>query len=135
MAGTGTSSRKSTAVVLGVSAFLASAVLTGCSPEGDVIDADYAQVCQDRTTQERVADDRCSDQGRASGLYGWYFFANGPAGSTEKRTIPHVGAPLSGGVTSIPQGMTSKPGIPSKGSSTVTRGGLGTTAKGSSIGG
>lgn len=132
---TGTSNRKSGAVVLGVSAMLASAVLTGCSPAGDVIDADYAQVCQDRDTQERVEDDRCSDQGRTAGHYGWYFFSTGPADSTEKRTVPKVGAPLSGGVTSIPQGMTSKSGIPSKGSSTVSRGGLGTSAKGGSIGG
>lgn len=127
--------RKSTAVILGISGILASAVLTGCSPDGSVIDADYAQTCQDRTTQQRVEDEKCSDQGRSSGHYGWYFLPMGSSGNTTPRSIPAVGAPLAGGVTSIPQGATSRSGVSSKGSTAVSRGGFGGTAKGGSTGG
>lgn len=127
-----TRSRKSAAVVLGISGILASAVLTGCTPGGDVIDADYAQVCQEKTTQQRVEDDKCSDQGRSSGHYGWYFLHMGNSGSTSARSVPAVGAPLTGGATSIPQSATSKSGVTSKGSTAVSRGGFGGTAKGGS---
>lgn len=127
--------RKSGAVVLGISALLASAVLTGCSPDGDVIDADYAQSCKDKTTNQRVEDEKCSDRGRSSGHYGWYFLPMGNSGSTAARSLPAVGAPLSGGVDSIPSGATAKSGISSKGSSAVSRGGFGGSVKGGSIGG
>lgn len=127
--------RKSTAVILGVSALLASAVLTGCSPDGDVIDADYAQTCQDKTTKQRVEDDKCSDQGRSSGHYGWYFLNMGSRGSNSSRNVPAVGAPLTGGVDSIKSGATSKSGVSSKGTNSVSRGGFGGTAKGGSTGG
>lgn len=131
----GSRGRKSAAVILGVSAILASAVLTGCAPDGSVIDADYAQTCQDKTTKQRVEDDKCSDQGRSSGHYGWYFLPMGNSGSTTSRSIPAVGAPLSGGVDSIPSGATAKSGVSSKGSTAVSRGGFGGTAKGGSTGG
>jgi hypothetical protein len=127
--------RKSAAVILGISAVLASAVLTGCSPDGSVIDADYAQSCKDKTTNQRVEDDKCSDQGRSSGHYGWYFLPMGNSGSTTSRSLPAVGAPLSGGVDSIPSGATAKSGISSKGSSAVSRGGFGGSVKSGSIGG
>ncbi|HEX9226380.1 MAG TPA: tRNA-dihydrouridine synthase [Arthrobacter sp.] len=132
---TRTRTRKSAAVVLGISAILTSAVLTGCSPDGDVIDADYAQTCQDKTTQQRVDDDKCSDQGRSSGHYGWYFLPMGSSGSTSARSVPGVGSPLSGGITSIPSGATAKSGVSSKGASAVSRGGFGGSVKGGSIGG
>jgi hypothetical protein len=128
-------SRKSGAVILGISAVLASAVLTGCSPSGDVIDADYAQTCQDKTTKQRVEDEKCSDKGRSSGHYGWYFLPMGNSGSTSSRYLPSVGAPLAGGVDSIPPGATSKSGTPAKGATSVSRGGFGGTAKGGSTGG
>lgn len=127
--------RKSGAVILGISAILASAVLTGCSPSGDVIDADYAQSCQDKTTKQRVEDDKCSDQGRSSGHYGWYFLPMGSSGNTTSRSLPAVGAPLSGGVDSIPSGSSAKSGFSSKGSTAVSRGGFGGSVKGGSIGG
>lgn len=127
--------RQSSAVVLGVSALLASAVLTGCTPDGEVIDADYAQLCQDKTTQDRVEDSKCSDQSRGSTYYGWYFLPLGTSGSNTTRSIPAVGAKLSGGVTTIPQGATVKSGTPVKGSSTVSRGGFGGSAKGGGSGG
>jgi hypothetical protein len=86
-------------------------------------------------TQERVDDSKCSDQGRTSGHYGWYFLAIGAAGSNTTRSIPAVGKPLTGGVTTIPKGATAKTGAPVKGSGTVSRGGFGGTAKGGTSGG
>lgn len=127
--------RRSGTIVLGVSAVLASAVLTGCSPSGDVIDADYAQVCQDVKTGQRAEDAHCSDAGRAGGHYGWYFFPMGSSDTTAARSIPAVGSPLTGGTTTVPQGATTKSGVTPKGSSTVSRGGFGSSAKGGSIGG
>jgi hypothetical protein len=124
--------RRSDAVVLGVTAVLASAMLAGCSPDGDVIDADYAQVCQDRTTQQRVEDEKCSEEGRSSGHFGWYFFPMGSKDSNTSRSIPGVGRTLTGGATSIPSGATSKAGVPADGSSSVTRGGFGSSVKGGS---
>lgn len=115
--------RRSSSVALGVTALLSSALLTGCSPDGEVIDADYAKVCQDRTTQERAEDDRCSDRGVSSGLYGWYFLAMG----SNSRSIPAVGSGLSGGTNSIPPGATSRSGVTPDGSSSVSRGGFGSS--------
>jgi hypothetical protein len=106
-----------------VTALLASALLTGCSPDGEVIDADYAKVCQDRTTEERAEDDRCSEQGVSSGLYGWYFLAMGSG----RRSIPAVGAGLSGGTRSVPSGATSRSGVSPDGASSVSRGGFGSS--------
>ena len=115
--------RRSSSVALGVTALLSSALLTGCSPDGDVIDADYAKVCQDKTSQERAEDDRCSDDGVRSGVYGWYFL---PMGSGS-RSIPAVGAGLSGGTTSVPSGATSRSGVAPDGASSVSRGGFGSS--------
>ena len=127
--------RKSSAVVLGVTALLASAVLTGCGPSGNVIDADYAKVCQDKTTKQRIEDSKCSEEGRASGHAGWYFFPMGSAGSTTSHSVPAVGQKLSGGTEKIPAKATSKSGVSSKGSDSVSRGGFGGGAKGGSVGG
>lgn len=117
--------RRNTTLTLGISGILASALLTGCDTNGDVIDADYAQVCKDNKTNERVEDDKCSDQGRSSGYYGWYFYGMGAPGSTTPRSLPAVGAPLSGGVTTLPPGSTAKSGVSSKGHTAVARGGFG----------
>lgn len=123
--------RKNGALALGVTAVLASALLTGCTPDGETIDADYAQVCQDRKNEQRVEDSLCSEEGRAGGAYGWYFFnmANGSS-----QSIAPVGSKLSGGSTTAPSSGSIKSGIPSKGG-TVARGGFGTSAKGGSSGG
>lgn len=122
--------RKTSALSLGVAGLLASALLTGCTPDGDVIDADYAQVCQDKTNEQRVDDNHCSEQGRSGGHYGWYFFST--SGNTS--TIPPVGQKLTGGVTSVPAGKSVQSGIGSKGG-TVSRGGFGSSSKGGSSGG
>ena len=118
--------RRNASLALGVTSILASALLTGCSPNGDVIDADYAKVCRDNQSNQRVEDTNCnSSNGRAGGHYGWYFLPMGSSGSTTNRSIPGVGQPLSGGTDSIPSGATSKSGVSSKGSSSVSRGGFG----------
>ena len=118
-------------MALGLSGLLASVLLTGCTPSGDVVDADYAQVCEDRKTNSRVEDDKCSDQGRTSGAYGWYFF-NMNSGATNN--VPPVGSRLTGGSATAPSSGSVKSGIPSKGG-TVSRGGFGGSAKGGSSGG
>jgi hypothetical protein len=118
--------RKSRKLALTVTGLLASAMMTGCTPGGDVIDADYAQICKDNRNETRVEDNHCSQEGRSGGYYGWYFYQSGS-------TVPGVGSPARGGVTSIPGGTTAKSGTPSKGG-TVSRGGFGNSAKGSSGG-
>lgn len=121
--------RKTKSLALGVSGLLASAMITGCTPSGEVIDADYAQVCQDKKTEIRVEDNHCSEEGRSGGYYGWYFYQSGGG------TVPSVGTKLSGGSTTAPSSGSVKSGVPSKGG-TVVRGGFGTSAKGGgSVGG
>jgi hypothetical protein len=125
--------RRNASLALGVTSILASALLTGCTPSGDVIDADYAKVCRDNKTQQRSEDTNCnSESGRSGGAYGWYFLPMGNSGSTGNRSVPGVGQGLSGGVDSIPSGATSQSGVTSKGSSSVSRGGFGGSAKGGS---
>ncbi|MHA7286276.1 tRNA-dihydrouridine synthase [Arthrobacter sp. MDT3-44] len=126
--------RRSGSLALGVTALLASALLTGCTPEGDVIDEDYAQVCQDRTTQERVEDSKCSEAGRSSGAFGWYFLPMIINNSGRSTVIPRVGSRVSGGITNIPSGATARSGFSSEGQS-VTRGGFGNSAKSGGSGG
>jgi hypothetical protein len=121
--------RRNASMALGVTAILASALLTGCAPNGDVIDADYAKVCRDSKTQQRTEDKNCnSESGRSGGAYGWYFLPMGSSG----RSVPGVGQSLAGGTDSIPSSASSKSGITPKGSSSVSRGGFGGSAKGGS---
>lgn len=122
--------RKSGALSLGIAGILASALLTGCTPDGTEIDADYAQMCRDQDTEVRVEDTNCSDQGRAGGHYGWYFYQLG----NSTQTLPAVGQKATGGVTQVPAGKSAKPGVTSKGG-TISRGGFGTSAKGGGMGG
>ena len=132
--GTSNHTRRTGSVALGVTALLASALLTGCTPSGDVIDEDYAQVCQDRTTQERVEDSKCSEAGRSSGAFGWYFLPLIINNSSRSTVIPRVGSRVSGGITSIPSGTTARSGFASDGQS-VTRGGFGSSVKSGGSGG
>lgn len=126
--------RRNASLTLGVTAVLASALLTGCAPNGDVIDADYAKVCRDNSTQQRTDDTNCnSSSGRGGGHYGWYFL---PMNNSSSRSVPGVGQALSGGTDSIPSTSSSKSGITSKGLPSVSRGGFGGSAKGgTSVGG
>ncbi|WP_247826571.1 tRNA-dihydrouridine synthase [Arthrobacter antioxidans] len=126
--------RRTGSLALGVTALLASALLTGCTPSGDVIDEDYAQVCQDRTTQERVEDSKCSEEGRSSSHFGWYFLPMVLNSSGSSTVIPRVGGKVSGGTTSIPSGTTARNGFAGDGQS-VTRGGFGSSVKSGGNGG
>jgi len=103
-------------------------MITGCTPSGEVIDADYAKACQDKRTEIRVEDNNCSENGRSGGYYGWYFYQTGGG------TVPPVGSKMTGGSTTAPAAGKSVAPAPVKGG-TVARGGFGTSAKGGSIGG
>lgn len=111
-------SRKSKAVIIAGTGFLAASLLTGCSTDSD---ADYAKVCKDAKSNQRVSDDKCSDDGAHSSVYGWYFFSMMNNSSSR---VPAVGAPLSGGATSIPDTATTKSGVNTAGD-TVSRSGFG----------
>lgn len=117
-------SRKSKALVIAGTGFLAASLLTGCSTDND---ADYAKVCKDAKSNQRVSDDKCSDDGHSNAAYGWYFFSmmNNNNNNTNSGTrVPAIGAPLAGGATSIPDTATSKAGVNPSGD-TVSRSGFG----------
>ena len=117
---------RSTSISLGITALMASS-LTGCSSS-----ADYAAVCVDPETQERVDDDQCDDasdyNGGGSGFF-WYYL-----GASSR--IPAVGQTTSGGTFSGSSlnGTVQRGGLPSTGGSTVksatTKGGFGGSSRG-----
>jgi hypothetical protein len=117
---------RSTSISLGITAVMAS-TLTGCSSS-----ADYAAVCVDPDTQERVDDDQCDDDsdynGTGSGFF-WYYL-----GASSR--IPAVGSTTSGGTFSSSglSGTVQRGGLPSTGGSTVksstTKGGFGGSSRG-----
>lgn len=102
---------RSTGVTLGITVVMASA-LTGCASS-----ADYAAVCVDAETQERVDDDDCDDDGDYSGSGGGFFWYYLGASSR----IPAVGATASGGTFSSSglNGDVRRGGLPSSGGETV----------------
>lgn len=124
-------SRKSKAVVVVGTGFLAASLLTGCNTSSD---ADYARVCQDAKSQQRVSDDKCSDEGVRSNVYGFYYFS---MMNNQTARVPAIGAPLAGGATSIPDSATFKSGVKASGDSVArsgfgkggatSKGGIGTT--------
>ena len=117
---------RSTSISLGITALMASS-LTGCSSS-----ADYAAVCVDPETQERVDDDQCDDDsdynGAGSGFF-WYYL-----GASSR--IPAVGSPATGGTWSgsTLNGSVQRGGLPTTGGSTVksatTKGGFGGSSRG-----
>lgn len=117
---------RSTSISLGITALMASS-LTGCSSS-----ADYAAVCVDPETQERVDDDECDDDsdynGAGSGFF-WYYL-----GASSR--IPAVGSPATGGTWSgsTLNGSVQRGGLPTTGGSTVksatTKGGFGGSSRG-----
>jgi hypothetical protein len=114
------------AVSLGITAIMAAA-LSGCAASTTEVDADYAKVCRDQATQERVDDDQCNT--RSSPSVGWYFLA-----LSGGRAIPRVGATVSGGTASLPSGAKAQT-VSTKGgdfgkSGTVSRGGFGSKGGG-----
>ena len=119
---------RSTSISLGITALMASS-LTGCSSS-----ADYAAVCVDPETEERVDDDQCDDDsdsdynGGGTGFF-WYYL-----GASSR--IPAVGQTTSGGTFSgsTLNGTVQRGGLPTTGGSTVrsatTKGGFGGSNRG-----
>ncbi|MFS3127644.1 hypothetical protein ACLM5J_04490 [Nocardioides sp. Bht2] len=117
---------RSTSVAIGVTALMASG-LTGCASS-----ADYAAVCVDPETQNRVDDDECDDDteynGTSTGFF-WYYL-----GSSQR--VPAVGGQATGGTWSGSSlsGDVQRGGLPKSGSSSVktatSKGGFGGSGRG-----
>jgi hypothetical protein len=125
------SQRRTAVVGLGVTALLAGTITAMVASNNE--EPDYAQVCFNDDTGERVDDTRCdnsSTDGRSSGIYAWYFYSRGAS-------VPGIGQNRSGYPSytrTVPTGARTSTGYSSKGG-TVSRGGFGGSAKGGSIGG
>jgi hypothetical protein len=126
-------SRRRTVVVgLGVTALLAGTITAVVASSEQ--EADYAQVCFNDETGERVDDTQCnnsSSDGRGSAIYAWYFYSRGssvPAVGQNRNSYP-------GSAKTVPQGAKTSTGYSTKGG-TVSRGGFGSSSKsGGSSGG
>lgn len=118
---------RSTGVSLGVTVLMA-AGLSGCAAAPD-----YAAVCVDPDTQDRVSDDQCDDSSTGGAGVGtaflWYYL-----GASSR--VPAVGSGVSGGTFngSGLTGTVQRGGLPTTGGSSVkstTRsGGFGGTSRG-----
>ena len=116
---------RSATVALGVTALMATG-LTGCASEPD-----YAAVCVDPETEERVDDDQCDDDRDYTGVgagFFWYYL-----GASSR--VPAIGAPVSGGtfrgagLNNVQRGGLPAAGAPSVRSS-VKSGGFGGSSRG-----
>lgn len=123
------SQRRTVVVGLGVTALLAGTITAVVASNED--DPEYAQVCFNDETGERVADTSCnSSAGRSGGIYAWYFYSRGasvPPIGQNRSTAPNY-------TRTIPSGAKASTGYSSKGG-TVSRGGFGSSAKSGSSGG
>jgi hypothetical protein len=123
------SQRRTVVVGLGVTALLAGTITAVVASNQD--EADYAQVCFNDETGERVDDTQCnSSAGRSGGLYAWYFYSRGasvPGVGQNRSSYPNY-------TSTIPSGAKASPGYSTKGG-TVSRGGFGSSSKGGSTGG
>ena len=123
------SQRRTVVVGLGVTALLAGTITAIVASNEQ--DPDYAQVCFNEETGERVEDTQCnSSAGRGGALYAWYFYARGASvpGIGQNRTAyPNF-------TRTVPQGARTSTGYSTKGG-TVSRGGFGSSSKGGSTGG
>ncbi len=123
------SQRRTVVVGLGVTALLAGTITAVVASNQD--EPEYAQVCFNDETGERVEDTNCnSSAGRAGGIYAWYFFSRGsfvPAVGQNRSTAPIY-------TRTVPSGAKASTGYSSKGG-TVSRGGFGTSAKSGTSGG
>ncbi len=121
--------RASGVVALGVTAALAT-TLTGCSSESnEVEDAEYAKICRDETTEERLPDEECEERVGNSHMHaGWFFLPLLLGGA--RTNVPAVGAPVAenSGTTSVPAGTKTQPAPRTGGN--ITRGGFGSTGGG-----
>jgi hypothetical protein len=118
------SQRRTVVVGLGVTALLAGTITAVVASNQD--EPDYAQVCFNDETGERVEDTNCgSSAGRAGGLYAWYFFSRGayvPPVGQNRSTSPNF-------TRTIPSDAKASTGYSTKGG-TVSRGGFGSSSKG-----
>jgi hypothetical protein len=123
------SQRRTVVVGLGVTALLAGTITAIVASNQD--DPEYAQVCFNDETGERVEDASCdSSAGRGGGIYAWYFFSRGsfvPAIGQNRSTAPNYSR-------TVPSGAKASTGYSRQGG-TVSRGGFGTSAKSGSGGG
>ncbi|MGX1160039.1 hypothetical protein FBY31_1599 [Arthrobacter sp. SLBN-100] len=122
------SQRRTVVVGLGVTALLAGTITAVVTSNQD--DPEYAQVCFNDETGERVEDTKCnSSAGRGGGLYAWYFFSRGAY-------VPPLGQrPSAPNYTrTVPSGAKASTGYSTQGG-TVSRGGFGTSAKSGTSGG
>lgn len=118
------SQRRTVVVGLGVTALLAGTITAIVASQEN--DADYAQVCFNDATGERVEDANCgSSEGRSSGIYAWYFYSRGsnvPAVGHNRSAYPNF-------TRTVPSGAKTSTGYSTKGG-TVSRGGFGGSSKG-----
>jgi hypothetical protein len=136
---------RSATVTLGLTALVATA-LTGCG--GDKPDPDYAAICVNPQTNERLDDDKCKDDHEYDGHSGGFYWFYMPSHGTY--VVPPVGGHYTstGGtynVSSVRNGAgkpvtVQRGGVPKTGGtiSTVTKGGFGksgSTGKSSGGGG
>jgi hypothetical protein len=125
------SQRRTVVVGLGVTALLAGTITAIVA--SNEAEADYAQVCFNDETGERVDDAQCdnsSSAGRSSAIYAWYFYSRGssvPAVGQNRSQYPSY-------TKTAPQGAKTSKGYSTKGG-TVSRGGFGSSSKGGSTGG
>ncbi|UZX04215.1 Tat pathway signal protein [Arthrobacter sp. CDRTa11] len=123
------SQRRTVVVGLGVTALLAGTLTAVVASNQD--EPDYAQVCFNDETGERVEDANCnSSAGRGGGLYAWYFFSRGayvPPLGQNRSTAPNF-------TRTIPSDAKASTGYSTQGG-TVSRGGFGTSAKSGTSGG
>lgn len=123
------SQRRTVVVGLGVTALLAGTITAIVASNED--EPEYAQVCFNDETGERVEDTQCnSSAGRSGALYAWYFYSRGAS-------VPGVGQNRSSYpsyTSTIPSGAKASTGYSTKGG-TVSRGGFGSSSKGGSTGG
>jgi hypothetical protein len=123
------SQRRTVVVGLGVTALLAGTITAVVASNQD--DPEYAQVCFNDETGERVEDTSCnSSAGRGGGIYAWYFFSRGayvPPLGQNRSTAPNY-------TRTVPSGAKASTGYSTQGG-TVSRGGFGTSAKSGTSGG
>lgn len=126
------SQRRTVVVGLGVTALLAGTITAIVASNEQ--EADYAQVCFNEETGERVDDNQCdnsSSAGRSSAIYAWYFYSRGasvPAVGQNRSSYPSY-------TKNVPTDAKTSKGYSTKGG-TVSRGGFGSSSKsGGSSGG
>lgn len=103
--------------------------ITGCS--FGAAEDDYAAVCIDETTQQRVDDGRCGDVGGTSFIapFLWYYIGRNAT------RLPAVGERVTGGTMSRPSAGRIGSGYAREGGA-ITKGGFGSRAKsGGGLGG